>query len=81
MLRNTVKPVTLPKLHEQLMPGMPYEIPENPDVVAVPSQSLCPCCKKGLMQHVMDFDYRGPPMDMIQLLLKQKNNDPLQTTV
>ena len=81
MLSNTVKPVALPMLQEQLMPGMPYKIPKNPDAVAVPSASRCPCCKKGLMQHVMDFDYRGPPMDMIQLLLKQKNNDPLQTTV
>jgi hypothetical protein len=29
---------------------------------------------------VMDFDYRGPPMDLIQLLLKQQNHAPVKTT-
>lgn len=80
MLSNAVKPAALPLLQAQLMPGIAYKNPTNPDAAIVPSVSACPCCKKGRMQHVLDFDYRGPPMDLLQRLVKQQNHDPVQTT-
>ena len=81
MLSNAVKPATLPILREQLMPGISYESLAKPEVVAVPLVPVCPCCKKGMMQHLVDFDYRGPPLDTLQLLLKQQNYDHVEMTV
>jgi hypothetical protein len=81
MLSNALKPATLPILREQLMPGISYESLAKPEVVAVPLVPVCPCCKKGMMQHLMDFDHRGPPIDLVRLLLNDKNHEPIQTTV
>ena len=73
MLSNAVKLLALPMIREQLQPGM--IMPGQGDdkiTTALPPTSRCPCCKKGIMQVVMDFDHRGPPVDLIRLLLRQE---------
>lgn len=80
MLSNAVKPATLPMLQEQLTKDRACEKNENSPVVAVPSVPSCPICKKGRMLHIMDFDYRGPPLQMMRLIGKQQTLASLQTT-
>lgn len=42
-------------------PGMADQAPAGLAAPAPPKEQTCPCCKKGIMRHVMDFDFRGPP--------------------
>ena len=66
MLSNAVKQTTLTRIREQLTPMQNSNKKEEPTVaLSVPIESICPCCKKGRMQHVMDFDHRGPPMELM----------------
>ena len=59
MLSNALKPAALPAIREQLSPHTEKTIPEKQSIeTPLPIELTCPCCKKGRMQHVMDFDYR-----------------------
>lgn len=80
MLSNTVKPSALPLIRQQLMNQTMQLNKEEESPAASSLISTCPCCRKGLMQHVMDFDRRGPPVDLIQLLLKRTTDIPLPVT-
>jgi hypothetical protein len=67
ILSNAVKQASLTVIREQLSPGIEKYKPREPLINAsLPVQATCPCCKKGRMQHVMDFDHRGPPMDIFK---------------
>ena len=67
MLSNAVKQTTLTTIREQLTPGQNCTQKEEPPLEqSVPTESICPCCKKGRMQHVMDFDHRGAPMELLK---------------
>jgi hypothetical protein len=65
--------MALPTIRKQLQhPGQPAVPTEKqPQSVAKPIEPTCPCCKKGLMQHVMDFGFREPPpLYLLKELLK-----------
>ena len=65
ILSNAVKQTSLTVIREQLSPGIEESKPHESAInISLPVQTTCPCCKKGHMQHVMDFDHRGPPMDI-----------------
>jgi len=73
MLSNAIKVSAIALIREQLQPGMVMPKQGDDKVnIALPAASKCPCCKKGIMQVVMDFDHRGPPVDLIKLLLRQE---------
>ncbi|MBC6490663.1 IS91 family transposase [Flavihumibacter stibioxidans] len=66
MLSNAVKQTSLPTIREQLTPKQNRNKKEQPTAeLSVPIEASCPCCKKGRMQHVMDFDHRGPPIAIL----------------
>ena len=74
MLSNALKPAALPAIREQLLPAMEKNIPEKQIIeTPLPIELTCPCCKKGRMQHVMDFDHRGPPIELCRKLTSQLN--------
>lgn len=62
MLSNAVEQTALTAIREQLTPAEKSNKQESPAAeLSVPIEAFCPCCKKGRMQHVMDFDHREPP--------------------
>jgi hypothetical protein len=77
ILSSKLKVMALPAIRKQLQhPGQPAAPIEKQSLsVAEPIKRTCPCCKKGIMQRVMDFDFRGPPpMYLLKELLKNQNN-------
>ena len=81
MLSNKVKPTAIPGISEQLQPGLNQV--KNAELPSIKNEAAhnCPCCKKGLMQIMMHFDYRGPPPEILMRLEKTKNNYHLQPAV
>jgi hypothetical protein len=65
ILSNAVKQTTLTNVREQVNSAEKQHKPDDAVNITVPIESICPCCKKGLMQHVMDFDHRGPPVELL----------------
>ncbi len=62
ILSSKLKVTALPAIRKQLQhPGQPEAAVIQPVTIAQPIERTCPCCKKGIMQHVMDFNFRGPP--------------------
>jgi hypothetical protein len=39
----------------------------------------CPCCKKYAMARLLEFDYRGPPKDILSCLTKQPHGTKNKT--
>ena len=77
ILSSKLKVTALPAIRKQLQhPGQPaVPIEKQPKEVVEPIESTCPCCKKGIMQHVMDFNFRGPPpLYLLKELLKDGIN-------
>lgn len=67
VLSNAVKQTTLTTIREQLTPGQNRaQKDEHTTELSVPIEAVCPCCKKGRMQHVMDFDHRRPPIEIVK---------------
>ena len=81
ILSSKIKAGALPIIRAQLIPW----VPEDPMIPGVTAAGIvtrtCPCCKKGLMQHVMDFDHRGPPAEYLKLNEKSENNAALQQAI
>lgn len=76
ILSNTVKATSIPLIRAQLE-GRQQQKCNNPASIAAVSPLItCPCCKKGMMQRIMDFDYRGPPENWRQLLIKTMEVQP-----
>ena len=44
-----------------------------------PSLAQCPCCKKIAMARLLEFDYRGPPKDILLRLTTQQNNTKIKS--
>jgi hypothetical protein len=66
MLSNAVKQTALASIREQLTPSQNRVQKEEPaSELSLPLEGICPCCKKGRMQLVMDFDHRGPPIELL----------------
>jgi len=60
MLSNAIKQTTLTTIREQLTPEQNRVQKEEPaSELFAPIEAICPCCKKGRMQLMMDFDHRG----------------------
>ena len=81
ILSSKIKGEAIPIIRAQLIPW----VPEDPMIPGVTAAGIvtrtCPCCKKGLMQHVMDFDHRGPPAEYLKLNEKSENNAALQQAI
>jgi hypothetical protein len=71
ILSSTVKGTALPAMRQQLGYKQPMQ-DDNLNVRATtPVEQKCPCCKKGVMRPLMDFDFRGPPsLQLLKELLK-----------
>jgi hypothetical protein len=76
LLSNKIKVSTLVIIRKQLQhQQQPEQMTTEPEkTIATPKETNCPCCKKGLIKHLMDFDFRGPPN--LQLLKNLLNRDP-----
>ncbi len=78
ILSSKVKVTALPVIREQLQhKQQPMTDNGTTATCQKPVEQKCPCCKKGIMQHIMDFDFRGPPSEqLLKELLKnrQKSN-------
>jgi hypothetical protein len=67
MLSNAAKQTTLTRIREQLTPKQNRVQKEEPPLEqSVLLEVICPCCKKGRMQHVMDFEHRGRPIEYVK---------------
>lgn len=76
ILSSKVKVTALPLIREQLQHKQ-QPITDNSIIATcqVPVEQKCPCCKKGIMQHVLDFDFRGPPsLPVLKEILNIKEN-------
>jgi hypothetical protein len=83
ILSSTTKQTALPIIKEQLRNKHQPEEPP-PSLLPVPKtkEHKCPCCKKGNMQQVMDFDFRGPPpWQLLKELLNSTTNPMKAKTV
>jgi hypothetical protein len=76
ILSSKLKVTALPAIRKQLQhPWQPEVAVIQPVTVTQPIERTCPCCKKGIMQHVMDFNFRGPPpLHLLEELLKDGIN-------
>jgi len=84
ILSSKLKVTALPVIRKQLQhPGQPaVPIEKQSQSVAEPVARTCPCCKKGIMQHVMDFNFRGPPPAyLLKELLKDGINPVMSKMV
>jgi hypothetical protein len=73
MLSNAIKVSAIAIIRKELTPGYKQEQVASQTLIAnTTATSRCPCCKKGTMQIVMGFDHRGPPVDLMRLLLRQE---------
>jgi hypothetical protein len=69
MLSNAVKKTSLASVREQLTNVVKSnESTQTTSELSVPLAATCPCCKKGRMLHLIDFDHRGPPLAVIKQL-------------
>lgn len=67
MLSNSVKQKTLTTIREQLTPEQNRVQKEEPAAaLSVPLEAICPCCKRGQMQHMMDFDHQRSPIEFVK---------------
>lgn len=75
LLSNKIKVSTLEIIRKQLQHQQQPEkrINEPEKIIATPKEATCPCCKKGLMKHLMDFDFRGPPSLPLLKIFLNKN--------
>ena len=82
MLSNKVKPIAVPLIKQQLQPDL-NQVNDSviSSVIKPQTAHSCPCCKKGLMQTVMHFDFRGPPPGILKRFEKTENTNPLQPVV
>jgi hypothetical protein len=76
ILSSKLKVTALPAIRNQLQHHEQHgEVQSDLPTVAQPIEVTCPCCKKGIMQHVLDFDFRGlPPAYVLKVLLKNDTN-------
>jgi hypothetical protein len=77
ILSSKTKVISLPVIRDQLQ----HKQQPTTDSIIAPCQKTlarkCPCCKKRIMQHMMDFDFRGPPSELLLkelLKYRQKSN-------
>ena len=62
LLSNKIKESALSQIRGQLGQVNPVIITnEIIQINDLPAGYTCPCCKKGIMIRVLDFDFRGPP--------------------
>lgn len=63
-LNSRIKVKALPAIRQQMENRLqPMVLPEQPEcTVNPPRPNNCPCCRKGIMLTIMQFDYRGPPV-------------------
>jgi len=73
ILSSKVKSAALPAIRLQLQnPETPMHSDNLNITLLTTGEQKCPCCKKGIMTHVMDFDFRGPPsLQLLEKLLKE----------
>ena len=82
ILSSKIKAEAIPAIREQLNPCLPEDpFPEVTVPVSDIVTSTCPCCKKGLMKYLMDFDHRGPPTEYLKLNIKSEKKAALQQTM
>ena len=76
ILSSKLKVTVLPAIRKQLQHHeQPNEVQSDLPTAAQPIEVTCPCCKKGIMQHILDFDFRGPPPAyLLKELLKNGTN-------
>jgi hypothetical protein len=72
ILSSRSKQTALALIREQLRnKNQPAEAPDSSTAVPKAGEHTCPCCKKGTMQRILDFDFRGPPpLGLVKTLLK-----------
>ena len=81
ILSSKLKKTALPVIRKQLQhPAQPAPVIAAPVIMAKAGERSCPCCKKGIMQHVMDFDFRGPPAFLLREWLKNRLNPAMTKT-
>ncbi len=81
ILSSIIKQTALPKIREQLQPGRNLIPDINPIITGSAMVPTCPCCKKGVMQTVIHFDYRGPPPHIWTQFKRIENKSPWQPAV
>jgi hypothetical protein len=71
ILSSKVKASAIPVIRLQLQNTVtPMQSNNLNGPPIVDAEQRCPCCKKGIMNHVMNFDFRGPPsLKMLEKLL------------
>lgn len=81
ILSSKMKVTALPVIRKQLHhPALPDVAVTQPVIIIKPIERTCPCCKKGVMQHIMDFDFRGPPVFLLKELLKNGSHPAMAKT-
>jgi hypothetical protein len=80
ILSSRTKQTALPLIKEQLRnKNQSSEVPDYTSTTPKVIEHRCPCCKKGIMQRIMDFDFRGPPpLQLLKTLLNNGTN-PVKT--
>jgi hypothetical protein len=76
ILSSRVKTTALPLMRQQLNIASPASNAGHNQTKEGNSASRgwqCPCCKKGTMIMIAQFDYRGPPPHLLSQINKRKN--------
>ena len=76
ILSSRLKITALTVIREQLQHK--HQPIEDNCIIATrqnPDEQKCPCCKNGVMKHLMDFDFRGPPsLQFLREMINIKEN-------
>ncbi|MES2648093.1 MAG: IS91 family transposase [Bacteroidota bacterium] len=81
ILSSKLKQTALATIRTQLQPGLNQVNDGGPTPTQTVTTHTCPCCKKGLMQTILHFDYRGPPLFILKQLERMENTKTLKSAV